>query len=255
MTVDPLWLRDSAGFLIDLDGTLIRNGKALPGAARLLQNLGDRFMVVSNNSTDLAPALSRVLRHLDLSVDSGQLLLAGEQTVRRLARDNPGRRVLVAGSQQLRNLAGKLGLVMCDREPETIILARDLNFSYKRLWQISNLLRAGAELVVTNPDQNHPGPGSEGVVPETGSLMRAVVACSGVVPTLIFGKPEPPLFAAGADSLGLAAEQITMIGDNPDTDVLGARRYGCRHLLLGNTPECHAETPEGLLCYRGAASL
>lgn len=252
--VRPVWLDAAAGFLVDLDGTLAASGRALPGAAEMLIAMEGRFIVVSNNSTDVASGLARKLERMGLPVVPEQLVLAGETAVRWLASHRSGLRILLLGSTSLQRLARNLGLHLCEETPDLVLLARDTRFGYQRLRRVANLLRQGATLMVTNPDFAHPGATHHEVVPETGALMQALVACSGVEPALIFGKPETPLFEEGLRRMGLQAKAATVIGDNADTDARGAERLGIPYLLLGRGAGVHGETPADLLVYRGTAT-
>ncbi|MPT38552.1 MAG: haloacid dehalogenase, partial [Achromobacter sp.] len=102
-------------------------------------------------------------------------------------------------------------------------------------------LAAGALLMVSNGDLTHPGPQGS-VVPETGALLRAVLACAPGIRPLILGKPAAMLFQEGLRRLGLPAGDVTVIGDNARTDALGAARLGMAYLLVGDAP--HADAPD-----------
>lgn len=249
------WLAESDGFLVDLDGTLIAGKRVLPGAADLLKAMDGRFVIVSNNSTDHAAALADTLRRRGLPVSPRQVLLAGEVAVRWIAEHRPGATLMILGSDALTQLARELGLSPAESGPEIVLLGRDKRFSYRRLCRAANALREGAVLMVTNTDANHPGTGANVVVPETGSLMQALVTCSGVSPAIIFGKPEPAMLREGLRRLGIGPETATMIGDNPDTDIPGAHRLGIRCLLLGSAPGSHARTPAELLRHHASGAV
>jgi ribonucleotide monophosphatase NagD (HAD superfamily) len=94
-----------------------------------------------------------------------------------------------------------------------------------------NELRRGARLIVTNPDLTHPN-GEDRIIPETGTLLAALVAGAGVEPTHIVGKPEPPLFEEALHRLGSLPENTLVVGDNPLTDWEGARRLGLRCIMV-----------------------
>src|SRR5260370_619073 len=74
-------LTQARGFIVDLDGTLVASGQALPGAARLLAYLGGRCVIVSNNSRDTARSPSRKLDRLGLRVPAAGIGLAGGRAV------------------------------------------------------------------------------------------------------------------------------------------------------------------------------
>jgi ribonucleotide monophosphatase NagD (HAD superfamily) len=82
-----------------------------------------------------------------------------------------------------------------------------------------------ATVIVANPDQTHPGKDGT-VVPETGALLSAILACTGDVAYRVIGKPEPPMFWKALALLGGDAANTVMIGDNVETDGRGALRTG-----------------------------
>jgi ribonucleotide monophosphatase NagD (HAD superfamily) len=137
----------------------------------------------------------------------------------------------VATSGLLRNMASSKGLVPVDRDAQFVILGRDLGWNYRRLTLLVNELRRGATLIVTNPDLNHPD-SEDRIVPETGSLLAALVAGAGVGPTHIVGKPETILFEEALRRLDSVAENTVVVGDNPLTDREGARRLGLRCVIV-----------------------
>ena len=235
------------GAILDLDGTLIREDRPLPGAARLLARFGPRCVIASNNSSDTAASLSRRLAAMGLEVPADRIVLAGEEALRLIARRHPGARVLLLGAPALHGAARALGLRPDRGGGEVALLCRDEAFDYAALRRLTDLVRAGAPFYVANPDLTHPGANGR-PVPETGALLAALRACVGpsVRPEII-GKPGPRLFARSLELLGLPADQILVIGDNPATDIAGARAIGLRGLLIGAHPEAVAPDPAGLL--------
>lgn len=225
----------SRRFILDLDGTLIRGDEVLPGARALIDVLEGRFVIASNNSTHSRAELSAVLRRSGLAVPADRLVLAGETAVEIVAREHPGTRVLLVGSSSLKRQATALGLHLTDERADLVLLARDIGFDYARLTAAANAIRDGADLVVTNPDLSHPGPGGS-IVPETGSLLRALLACATPGRVRVIGKPEPWLFTAAMRRLDAAPGDCVFVGDNPTTDATGADRLGIPFLLVSAAP-------------------
>ncbi|MGX1789675.1 HAD-IIA family hydrolase [Bosea sp. NPDC055332] len=234
---------DIRGWLIDLDGTLVCGGRAMPGAHAFLEACAGRFVVVSNDAEHTPAELAGELRQLGLDVPASRIVLAGAVALDEIAARQPGARVLVLASDSLARHARERGLVPVRTRPDIVFLGRDRRFSHKRLALAANAVRAGAELVVANPDLVHPGPDGA-IVPETGALLAALLACTGPVNYRLIGKPEPALFAAGLALLGLPKRSVAMLGDNPRTDGDGARRFGLRYVEIagGIFPQAHGET-------------
>lgn len=225
-------LRAARVILFDLDGTLVRTDEVIDGAREVLAAYGDRAMILSNNSSDTEESLSERLVRVGLDVAPERIVLAGIETVRITASRWPGARTMMLASSRLITLAQDMRLVVTNDAPDVVLVARTLAFNYAMLSRAANAVRAGARFVVANPDMSHPGP--EGtLVPETGALAAAIAAASGREPSHVIGKPQPELFQAALTRLGLTPDQAVMVGDNPDTDGLGASRLGIPHILLG----------------------
>lgn len=217
-------LPPAKGYLVDLDGTLVSGGAALPGAEELVAALGERMAVVSNDSEHVPEQLARLLARAGLRIPPERIVLAGTAAIDLAAREHPGCKVLLLASSPLATYARRKGLRLTATDPDLVILGRDRHFTYAKLERACTALRAGAGLVVANPDLVHPGP--RGPVPETGTLLAAILACAGPVPCRVVGKPEPALFRKALAVLGVAAADALMIGDNAETDGIGARRLG-----------------------------
>lgn len=233
---------DIRGWLIDLDGTLVCGGQAMPGAGAFLRACAGRFVVVSNDAEHTPEELASGLRRMGLDVPARRIVLAGAIALDDIAARRPGARVLVLASDSLLRHARECGLVPVRMRPDVVFLGRDRRFNHARLARAANAVRAGAELVVANPDLVHPGPDGA-VVPETGALLAALLACTGPVNYRLVGKPEPTLFAAGLALLGLPKRMVAMLGDNPRTDGEGARRFGLRYVEVaeGAFPQARIE--------------
>lgn len=134
----------------------------------------------------------------------------------------------------MKNYAHDLDVLLDDQDPNVVLLMRDHEFSYEKLALAANALRAGARLVVSNGDLSHPGVDRR-VVPETGALLAALMACTGKpdMSWQLIGKPGPTLFAKACMALGVEARDAVMIGDNPLTDVEGAALAGIPAILIG----------------------
>lgn len=232
--------------LVDLDGTLVRQQEPIAGAAELLAHFDGRYAIVSNNSTHTASGLAQRLRQLGLRVPPERIVLAGELAVRQLAREHPGTRVLLAASPAMQRLARSLGCQQVQAGADFVLLALDMHFSHTRLTLVVNEVLRGARLIVSNADVTHPGP-QDRVVPETGALLAAVVAASGVQPWRVIGKPAPLLFEEGLRCLGARPEDTVVVGDNPLTDAEGAARLGMACVLVGQASGAVAPSVAGLL--------
>lgn len=222
---------DRAAVLADLDGCLISGAAVLPDVPELFARSGERLWVVSNNSTDTAETLARRIAAMGLGIAPARILLAGEETLRRVAQGHPRARVALYASPALRRLAARLGLIEDRATPELAILARDLAFSFADLTEVMYHAARGVPVVATNPDTSHPD--VEGYpVPETGALLAALRAALPGLAIPVLGKPEPDLVRLALARAGVPADSAVFLGDTPETDGIAAKRAGIDFVLI-----------------------
>jgi HAD superfamily hydrolase (TIGR01450 family) len=214
-------------YLVDLDGTLVIGNKVLPGAISFVEAAQDRLALISNDAEHTPWQLARGLRRLGLRIAPERIVLAGTTALDLIARDRPAARIMLLGSRALHIYALRVGLWPVRDHPDVVLVARDRHFTYGKLAAAANAVRDGAELVVANPDLVHPGEAGS-VVPETGALLSAILACAGPAPYRIIGKPEPELYRRALACIGAEAQDVVVVGDNPATDGAGAARLGIR---------------------------
>ena len=218
--------------IVDLDGTLIRGKEVCDGAGALLDILGSRYVIASNNSTQSEAEVSAALARLGLAVPATRIVLAGMLALDLVARNDPGARVMLLASDSMRRQAEDLGLRCVDDRPDIVLLARDPQFTYTKLSRAADAVNRGAQLMATNPDRYHPGAAGRRV-PETGSLLQALLACSTPDRVHVVGKPEPAMFEEAMRRLDVPAESCVVIGDNAETDGKGAHALRLDFLHVG----------------------
>lgn len=237
-----------AAVVADLDGCLIAGGQLLPHALDLFARCADRLWIVSNNSSDTADTLSTRLALMGIPLRAAQIVLAGEETIRRVAQDRPGQRIAVYAAEPLCALARQLGLITDHTAPDAAILARDPAFCFASLTRLSAQVARGLPLVATNPDLNHPDPEGH-PVPETGALLAALTAAvPGLAIPTIIGKPQPDLLQLALARAGVAPANAVFIGDTPETDGAAARAAGVEFVLLRRPGTLPHKTPEAQPC-------
>lgn len=224
-----------AAIFSDLDGCLISGETVLPGARELTLLAGNRLWIVSNNSTDTAQSLGKKLNRLGLPIHSEQILLAGEATIRKKAKDTPQARIALYGSQFLSDLAVELGLKPCRGEqedlPQYAMLTRDPAFTMRDLEQLMRLVDRDVPVILANPDPIHPA--ADGTpVPETGALFAALKTGFPKLNYETFGKPSSYLIKEGLKRAGVKADDAVFIGDTPTTDGKAALAAGVPFVLI-----------------------
>lgn len=224
-------LAGCAAVLSDLDGCLISGETVLGGVPELFDRFGDVLWIVSNNSTDTAISLSARLAGMGLAIAPGRIFLAGEQTLRRIAAEQPGARIALYAAAPLQDLARDLGLISDRQHPELAVLARDPGFAFRDLRELTAHLHRSLPIWVTNGDASHPGPDGA-PEPETGALFAAVSAAMPGIVCRQLGKPGPYLLDLALTAAGVRPEQAIFMGDTAGTDGGAAQAAGVPFVLI-----------------------
>ncbi|APA99724.1 4-nitrophenylphosphatase [Nocardia seriolae] len=228
-------LRDRfEALLLDLDGTLFRGHKPIPGAPEALSaaDSGQRLMYVTNNASRSADAVALHLRELGFDAHEDEVVTSAQAAARLLAHRVPtGSTVLVVGTDDLMSEVENVGLQAVRRfdgvVPSAVIQGHSPRTAWADLAEAAYALRSGALWVAANTDATLPT--ERGLAPGNGSMVAALRQASGLEP-LVAGKPYAPLME---DALERAATRDALVvGDRLDTDIDGAHATGLESLMV-----------------------
>jgi 4-nitrophenyl phosphatase len=233
--------------IFDLDGVVYRGAEPVPGAADLvawLHEAGVAVRFATNNSMVAREGYVERLGAMGIATSVEEIVTSSSATVEHLHRHAPDvRRVLAIGAEGLREELTAAGLATTmagdvhaavpggtlEEAYDAVIVGLDPSFDYERLASAMSAVAGGARLIATNADARYPTPA--GFLPGAGSIVAALAAATGVTPEVI-GKPEPAMFRAIIEAAGVPASETVVVGDNPASDVAGARRAGCAAILV-----------------------
>lgn len=220
-------------WLIDMDGVLIHEGKALPGAKDFLEKLAEKdipHLILTNNSIFTPRDLSARLATAGLNVPEERIWTSALATARFLASQSESRRAYVVGEAGLTTALYEEGFVMTANEPDFVVLGETRSYSFEVITQAIRLIEAGARFIATNPDPT--GPSAEGSIPATGAVAAMIERATGRSPFFV-GKPNPIMLRNGLNKMGAHSEQTSIVGDRMDTDIVAGMESGLdTHLVL-----------------------
>lgn len=223
--------------LCDVDGCLVESDALCPGAAAFVAHHGERLRLVTNNSTMTAAAFSTYLVTLGLEVPAARCFLAGEVALAHVRAHHPNTTILIAASPAIRQRAEALGLHLADSKPDVVVLCNDPTLDVERLQQVVTAAHRGAQVIVANPDRWRPDRGGAPLI-ETGSILAALRAAVPNSNITIVGKPSREMFERALGDV--IPQDAVMIGDNHETDVVGAERLGIAAIHIGRSREAIA---------------
>ena len=235
-------------WLTDMDGVLVHEGTALPGAADFLDRLrakDKRFLVLTNNSIFTARDLRARLLASGLDVPEEAIWTSALATAQFLDDQQPGGSAYVIGEAGLTTALHEIGYVLTDTDPDYVVLGETRTYSFEAITKAIRLIGAGARFIATNPDPT--GPSAEGPLPACGSVAALISTATGATPYIV-GKPNPMMFRSAMNRIDAHSETTAMIGDRMDTDVVAGMEAGLETFLVltGST----ARTDIGRFPYR-----
>jgi NagD protein len=219
-------------WLMDMDGVLVREEHAIPGAAEFIARLretGTPFLLLTNNSIWTRRDLAARLRAGGLDVPEESIWTSALATARFLEDQRPGGTAFVIGESGLTTALHDAGYTINERDPDYVVLGETRTYSFERISQAIRLIGRGARFIATNPDATGPAPG--GPLPATGSVAALISRATGRDPYFV-GKPNPLMMRTALNTLEAHSEETAMIGDRMDTDIIGGLEAGLETILV-----------------------
>ena len=219
-------------WLTDMDGVLVHEGHALPGAGDVIkqwQAAGQRFLVLTNNSIYTPRDLSARLRATGLDIPEERIWTSALATADFLKSQKPKGSAFVIGEAGLTTALHEVGYIQTDVDPDYVVLGESRTFSFETLTKAIRLIMNGARFIATNPDAT--GPSADGVLPATGSVAALITKATGREPYIV-GKPNPMMFRSAMNKINAHSESTGMIGDRMDTDVIAGIEAGLHTVLV-----------------------
>jgi 4-nitrophenyl phosphatase len=237
-------LRDTRGFIFDMDGTLALGDRVnhgltpLPGAVEMLAWARDRGLpyVVFTNGTNRAPAhFAAVLREAGLDVPDDRMMTPASSAVIMFARRGY-KRVMVLGGAGLTEPLRAAGIdvvppaaAASDTRPadepaavDAVLVGWFREFTLAHLEAACAAVWSGAALYSASqtPFFATAGGRALGTSRAICAMITSVTGCR----LTVTGKPSLDALRAASARLGVPARHITVVGDDPLLEVPMAHR-------------------------------
>jgi HAD superfamily hydrolase (TIGR01458 family) len=222
-----------AAILVDIDGVLHVSGEPIPGATEAVAELrrqGHRLRFVTNNTTRSRATLAEELRGYGIELDDSELQTIAVAAARALAGKRVFALVIAALVDDLD------GIQFVGEGAEAVLLGgADETEETGRVFSYMNLARAFAELELGADlyclHKNQWWQTSRGPLLDSGAFVAGLEYAAGVEATVL-GKPSPAYFEAALAALDAEPGLTWMVGDDLETDIAGAQRYGLKTVLV-----------------------
>ena len=220
------------GFLIDMDGVIYRGSELIPGAARFVEQLRERdvpFLFLTNNSQRTRRDVATKLTRIGIDAFEEDIYTCAMATAAFLSRQQPNGTAYVIGEGGLLQALHDVGYSIVDHDPDYVVVGEGRTLNLEMMEVAVRHVDRGAKLIATNLDPNCPT--QQGLRPGCGAFVAMLESATGVKAFSV-GKPSPVMMRAARKALGLATDEVVMIGDTMETDILGGVQMGYRTVLV-----------------------
>jgi HAD superfamily hydrolase (TIGR01458 family) len=221
------------GLLVDIDGVLTVARKPVPGATTAFRRLREAavpMVFLTNTTASTRSSVALMLNDAGFPVDVVEIVTAPIMTAAYLHRNYPGARCLVVGSGEVSADLGSVTVVDADEHPDVVVFGgAGPEFTYETLNLVFRLAVAGTPVVAMH--RNLFWATQDGLQLDTGAFLTAIEHAAGIE-AVVIGKPAQACFEAALDVLGVEPSMALMVGDDLDSDVLGAQAVGIAGVLV-----------------------
>jgi len=216
--------------LIDLDGTLYFREVQIPGANEAISKLrkaGLALRFLTNTDSIHSLAIHAKVRSLGLEIEPDEIFCPSVAVLNFFSK-HPSKSCYFLVSSQLDEVFADLN--KDETQPDYVVIGDCSDkVSYKELNRAFRYIKQGAEILALSKSPFFYN--ADGSNLDTGAFV-ALFEFATKKQASILGKPSPFFFDVVLTELGLQAEDVVVVGDDVNTDVLGAGAIGAKSVLL-----------------------
>jgi NagD protein len=220
------------GYLIDMDGVIYRGSEAIPGAGDFIRHL-DRnaipYLFLTNNSAYTQLDVVAKLKKFGIETSNEHVYTSALATAEFVSLQKPKGAAFVIGEGGLLNALNAVHYAISSEVADYVIVGEGRSMNFEMMERAHRLIANGAHLISTNSDTWCPT--DSGPRPGCGAIAALLEAATGRIAYHV-GKPNPFMMRLARKKIGLATDEVTMIGDTMETDIRGATDLGFRSVLV-----------------------
>jgi HAD superfamily hydrolase (TIGR01458 family) len=240
------------GVLLDIDGVLHVSMQPINGATETLDWLtkhGYETCFVTNTTTLARRTLAQRLQQIGLPVAEQRLITAPVATASYIRQHFPGKRCWIVSKGDTASDFEDIKMVE-ERADVVVIGGAEELLTYETMNHAFRMLMDGAALLAMHT--NLYWRTKEGLQLDSGPFVRALELASGKK-AVVLGKPDQAFFGQALSTIGVAAHESIMVGDDIENDIRGAQAAGMRGILVAtgkhnaHSPQLQQTQPEAIL--------
>lgn len=217
------------GFLIDVDGVLLMEREAIPGAPEAvtrMRALGKGVRIVTNTTRHCRADVVNRLRNAGIQFEDRELFTPAVLAMEYLRGSGKTRCHLVIHPSLREDFEE---IEETDEDPDVVLMGYlEEEITYEDLNRAFRLVYDGAEFLCLH--KNRTWMRSDGIHLSAGPFVAAIEYAAGVEAKPM-GKPSRHFFHTIVEDMGIEPGRAAMIGDDVESDVGGAQKAGLKGIL------------------------
>jgi len=222
------------GILSDIDGTLYFKGAPVPGTietVEILREKGIKLLFFTNTDSKTPINVYKSLIEYGFKVKVEEVFTP-IIALKEFLTDKTDAKLFLVTTEEVKEEFREFHHVEGSEVPDYVIIGdfRD-NWDVNRLNEaFKYVIKHKALLLGTQGNKYYLDINGEPVI-DTGSLVQMIASAANVKP-MIFGKPSKEYFFQALKKLNLSSEDAIVVGDDIETDILGAQNANLRGILV-----------------------
>ena len=222
------------GILSDIDGTLYFKGAPVPGAVEaveMLREKGLKLLFFTNTDSKTPKNVYKSLIEYGFKLEKDDIFTPIIALKEYLA-DKTDAKLYLVTTKEVKEEFHEFHHVRGKEIPDYVIVG-----DFRDNWDVNRLndafryvIKHKAILLGTQGNKYYLDVNGEPVI-DTGSFVHLIANAAHVKPK-IFGKPSKEYFLQALKKLNLPSEDVIVVGDDIETDILGAQNANLRGILV-----------------------
>lgn len=219
----------------DLDGTVYYGDKLIDGAndiINLFRERGMRVFFLTNNSTKTRKQIFDKLVGIGVDCRFEEVITSG-YIAALYAQKEHMKKVYVFGTDNLKQELIDNNVSVCsDESANNLLIGYDAEFTYEDLTKAMRVAFNANHIIACNKERYYPGKNAE-LFPGCGAMVAPIEWCANRDIDYVVGKPNTLMIETVCEKNNIDVENVLMIGDTYESDILMAKKVGCKSIYIG----------------------
>ncbi len=209
--------------LLDIDGVLYEGDRPVEGAREIIEELQGRYPVrfITNTTRKTRDTVYDKLKEMGFRIERDSIFTALDATAAFLEQNRASGYFLLYNK-----VAGAFAAFESEKPDYVVVADAYTDFTYDSLNRAFRHLMDGAGLLAIA--KNRYFKDRDGMLSLDAGGFVALLEFAAQKEAKILGKPSRDFFRLACESMGVEPKRVLMVGDDIESDILGAQKAGMR---------------------------